>query len=198
MTSYYSPRWAKPDDAQTHPRCDVQGCEEAGQYKAPRSRYSAQDRDYYHFCLEHVTEYNKKWNYFTGMSQMEIEDYWDHYDTDHRPTWKREQVGKNGYSAENLQYAFTRKFGDVFGEGEATIEEMAARIPPPNRKVEKALRIMQLQWPVTLQQVKQQFKVMVKKFHPDVNCEPMAEERFKRITEAHRQLKEALKEDNNR
>ena len=47
---------------------------------------SANER--YHFCLEHVREYNKAWNYFEGMTPGAVERdrlaamTWD------RPTWR--------------------------------------------------------------------------------------------------------------
>ena len=42
--------------------CDHAGCDLPGLYPAPKSRQRLNER--YHFCLEHVREYNKKWNFF--------------------------------------------------------------------------------------------------------------------------------------
>lgn len=179
--SVYSPRWSSPDEPDEH-ICDMPNCDKKGEHRAPKSRYSPIAKDYYYFCQEHAAEYNKQWNYFDGMSDMEIEMYWEDFDIDHRPTWKRESVGK--HTSEDLYNSFSKKFGDVLGAG-AGIDDMAAQIPPPSRQVTRALRFMELDWPCTKEQVKAQFKVLVKKYHPDVNKEDTAEDRFKRVTEAY-------------
>lgn len=187
--SVYSPRWS-PKNKEEHPPCDMPACSEPGEHRAPKSRYSPIAKDYYRFCQSHAAEYNKQWNYFDGMSEMEIEIYWENFDTDHRPTWQREKVGK--YTADNLYQSFTGKFGDVFDGLGATVDDMAAQIPAPSREVTLALRSMDLKWPVTKDQVKVQFKILVKKYHPDVNPEASAEDRFKRITEAYGIIRDAV------
>ncbi|MDG1286491.1 MAG: DnaJ domain-containing protein [Rickettsiales bacterium] len=189
--SVYSPRWT-PSKEEQHPDCDMPGCEKPGEHRAPKSRYSPIAKDYYRFCQAHAGEYNKQWNYFDGMSEMEIEIYWDNFDTDHRPTWAREKAGN--YTADKLYESFTGKFGDVFNGSGATVDEMAARIPAPNSEVTKALRFMELDWPVTKDNVKVRFKELVKKYHPDVNKEATAEDRFKRVTESYAIIMTAVDE----
>ena len=54
-------------------------------------------REFYHFCLDHVRDYNRAWDFFSGMSQSEIEAYLREDVTWHRPTWP---LG-NGMSATN-------------------------------------------------------------------------------------------------
>ena len=39
---------------------------------APKSPNS---KEKYSFCLSHVKEYNKRWNFFAGKSQSQIYDY---------------------------------------------------------------------------------------------------------------------------
>ena len=41
--------------------CDMPNCDDIGEYKAPKHRGL---NEYYHFCIEHVREYNKAWNQF--------------------------------------------------------------------------------------------------------------------------------------
>ena len=41
--------------------CDVIGCKNPGGYEAPKSPNS---KEKYSFCLSHVKEYNKRWNFF--------------------------------------------------------------------------------------------------------------------------------------
>lgn len=180
--SVYSPRWTEPDKKDDKV-CDMPDCKQPAPHRAPKSRYSPIDKNYYFFCQAHAAEYNKQWNYFEGMSEMEIEMYWADLDTDHRPTWDRGDPKK--FTTAGLYDSFTSKFGDVFGGKGASIDEMAGKIPPPSRKVKEALAAMELEWPTTKDAVKAQFKQLVKKYHPDVNKNEHAEERFKRITEAY-------------
>ncbi len=50
--------------------CDHPGCEEAGQYRAPKSPDVLDD--YWWFCKDHVREYNLKWNFFHGTTEDEF------------------------------------------------------------------------------------------------------------------------------
>ena len=52
--------------------CDWEGCEEPGEFKAPKGVRS--EGQYHNFCLEHVRHYNKAFNYFAGMSPEELEE----------------------------------------------------------------------------------------------------------------------------
>src|SRR5262249_29646421 len=65
--------------------CDHPGCAGDGLYRAPRSR--AELSAYYWFCLDHVREYNAAWNYYAGMSELEIEREIRNDTTWQRPTW---------------------------------------------------------------------------------------------------------------
>ena len=67
--------------------CEWPGCENQGDYKAPTSREKL--RTFKFFCLEHIKEYNRTWDYFKGRSVEQIYDeisndaYW------HRKTKKK-------------------------------------------------------------------------------------------------------------
>jgi hypothetical protein len=47
------------------PGCQWDGCKEAGTHRAPVGRMK--EGEYFKFCLEHVREYNKGFNYFSGV-----------------------------------------------------------------------------------------------------------------------------------
>ena len=55
--------------------CDAPNCQNKGNYPAPRTRNPAKRNKsyYYWFCLTHVRDYNKKWNYYDGLSERQIE-----------------------------------------------------------------------------------------------------------------------------
>ena len=65
--------------------CDHEKCNNIGEFRAPKSR--SELNNYYYFCLKHVSEYNKSWDFYRGLSVDEIElsmrkdTVWD------RPSW---------------------------------------------------------------------------------------------------------------
>ena len=68
--------------------CDEPGCDGVGEFRAPRSR----DRlgvaeNYIWLCLDHVRAYNAAWNYYSGMSESEIEADLRKDTVWQRPTW---------------------------------------------------------------------------------------------------------------
>ena len=52
-------------------KCDQKNCKELGQYKAPKSR--SELNKFYFFCLNHVKEYNKSWDFYKGISTDDME-----------------------------------------------------------------------------------------------------------------------------
>ena len=88
-------------------RCDVAGCPEAGEYRAPKDRTL---RDYYWFCLKHVKEYNKNWDFLKGLSADEIEKHLQNDITWQRPTWK---LGHGGIKADPKVKDYFRVREDV-------------------------------------------------------------------------------------
>ena len=55
-------KYFAPQNEGVHRKCDHPGCNKDGEFKAPKDRSL---KDYYWFCLEHVQEYNSRWNYYT-------------------------------------------------------------------------------------------------------------------------------------
>ena len=64
--------------------CEWEKCKEKGDYKAPTERDNS--KKYKWLCKEHIKLFNKKWNYFEGMSQDQIENFLKSDLTWHRPT----------------------------------------------------------------------------------------------------------------
>ncbi len=100
----------KPAEIRTTIRCcDMPGCNAEAGYRAPKDRSLG---DYYNFCLEHIQEYNRAWDYFSGMSSIEVEDFMLRSMYGDRPTWK---YGVNGDIHRILEdrawqaYQFTEK-----------------------------------------------------------------------------------------
>ena len=67
------------------PACEWQGCKEKASHRAPKGNT---EKEYWHFCLAHVREYNQSYNFFAGMNDAAVMAYQKDAITGHRPTWK--------------------------------------------------------------------------------------------------------------
>ncbi len=153
--------------------CDHPGCDKKGEYKAPKDRSL---KEYYWFCLEHVEEYNKNWDYLAGSTPEEIESKIREDVVWNRPTWKLGQ-----------RKARVRGFGDLLGlftDGRG--ESEVPRIP---KECLEALSVLNLSADCSVCQLKAAYKKLAKKYHPDLNAgDKKAEEKFKRLTHAYHLL----------
>ena len=170
------------DSAEGAPRvqlCEHAGCGAEGLYRAPKSR----DRlnDYYWFCLDHVRDYNRSWDYYAGMKPEEIEasvrgdTVWD------RPTWP---LGRWSATRRIFGTEFIPEDLDPFGE------RRAPPPPAPRNKTEQALAELDLPPGATIEEIKRRYKTLAKLLHPDANGgDKEAEERLKTINLAYSTLK---------
>lgn len=161
--------------------CAAGGCGEPGEYKAPKTREALED--YIWLCLEHVREHNKSWDYFEGMDMADIEAFQKDAVTGHRPTWDREsRLRAHYFTLQDKLYEF------LHGTAPTPAKP---RIPAKTRK---ALAVMEIDYPYTLDSLKTRYRALVKKHHPDANKgDKKSEDAFKNITAAYRYLMEQLK-----
>ena len=182
-----------------HPRrCDKPGCENGGEFRAPKDRQNL--REYYWFCLDHVREYNQAWDFFKGMKPDQIEAYQRAALTGLRPTWKLGMQGQPEAPNPKLKFFFKGAFVDpfiLFEDGPAA-GGPSVKERPSNGKAGGKLTKMQLasletlnlEPTATLQDVKQRFKELVKRFHPDANGgDRGAEENLRQVIKAYGQLR---------
>ena len=176
------------------PRCQWDGCPEAGTHRAPVGRMK--EGEYFRFCFDHVREDNKGFNYISGLADSEIARYQKEALTGHRPTWK---MGANGASRSSPDFAqarsgragYYRNVRDpfnLFGGG--------ARSAPRQRKAgpleAKALETLGLDTNATGADIKARYKELVKRHHPDANGgDRGSEDRFRDVLHAYRVLKQA-------
>ena len=174
--------------------CDHINCNELGKYKAPRSRSNL--KEYYFFCLKHVSEYNKSWDFYRGLSVDQIEismrkdAVWD------RPSWPLK--GDPNKIIDQIK-EFQNDDYTLFEKDKET------RIFFKNRLIDhqlsdaenKSIIILDLELPLSVDKIKKKYKKLVKIFHPDVNANNKeAEKKFREITEAYKLLlKKFLKDD---
>jgi len=177
-------------------KCDILGCPNRGEYRAPKSRYNL--KDYYWFCLDHVREYNQKWDFFQGMSQEEIEKQVNMTLVGDRPTWRATEAGLNEDKLrETIHNTFRSNehiFQDFTFNGNSTGDEQNFNLKEiPNTAIE-ALKIIGLEPPIIWKEVRKKYKSLVKKYHPDTNAgDKESEEKLKQINLAYSILKMSYK-----
>ena len=100
------------------PACEWQDCTEPGLYPAPKGR--GLEGQYHRFCLDHVREYNKSYNYFAGLPDEDVVKHQKDDTIGHRPTWSlgvnswgRNRGARNGARPGGFAHSFTTY--DPFG-----------------------------------------------------------------------------------
>ena len=162
--------------------CEWPGCGGEGLYRAPRSRDDL--RRYRWFCLDHVRQVNAAWNYYDDMNDQEVEEDVRKDSVWRRPSWR---LGPGKYSFGWRPGAFEDPFG-LFGGAEPAPGNRSARTP-----VEKAMKVLELNPPLTAASVKARYKELVKRHHPDANGgDKDSEEMFKQVHQAYQTIMESL------
>jgi hypothetical protein len=179
-----SPEFAEGKAKPRAHACDMPGCPEAGEFRAPKDRGL---QDYYHFCFQHVQEYNKAWDFFDGMSQADIEAQIKNAMFGDRPTW----IYTSAPDWEETLRARAQSYRS-FSEDEPHKKKEQA-IPPVGQTPEReALLIMGLEPPVTFVKIKERYRTLMKEHHPDRNPNnKQAEEIVKKVNMAYTILKAA-------
>jgi DnaJ-domain-containing protein 1 len=166
--------------------CEWPGCDEHGEHRAPKSRDEM--NTYLWFCLAHIRQYNKSWNYYDGMNDSEVEQDKRHDTVWNRPSW---QLGTNagafGFGSQADPFDLFGENGSNPGPGDHVPR------PPVSKEEENAYRTLGLEYPVNADDIKSRYKALVKEHHPDANKGAKAsEERLKDINQAYHVLREAL------
>src|SRR4051812_40859573 len=151
--------------------CEMTGCEAPGTHKAPKGR--AQEGEYFWFCLAHVRQYNKSYNYFSGMNDAAIQAFQRDATFGHRPTW---QMGVNAKGDEPVRqprtaagFRWTGGAHDpfrLFGEGFQTRGSEPERRKVHNMEA-RSLTTLGLDLSATAAEIKARYKLLVKRHHPD-------------------------------
>src|ERR1700733_4061503 len=184
--------------------CEWPECKNKGPHRAPKGR--ANDKEYWHFCLNHVREYNQSYNFFSGMNADAVARYQKDALTGHRPTWKMgantsSKKGK-GSAEDDLEGAADpfSMFSELNGRGRwrPGPGTGAEEVKPETRKIfnaeRKALQVMGLGPDATLETVKAKYKALVKQHHPDANGgDRSTEDRLIEIIKAYNYLKTVVR-----
>ena len=174
-------------------KCDKIDCKNRGEFKAPKSRVNL--NEYYFFCLKHIKEYNKSWDFYRGLTVDQIEmsirkdTFWD------RPSWP---LKGNPYKViEQINNFFNDELKDL-NSNEINNDYFKNKLINENLTIEenKALLNLNLKLPLEMEKIKKNYKKLVKIFHPDVNGNnKKAEEKFKEINKSYKMLLNKFKND---
>ena len=167
--------------------CDWDNCKELGEYKEPIERDNS--KKFRMLCLKHVKEFNKNWNYFSGMNDNQIMNFLKSDMTWHKPT-------QSFSSSDNFfKVLWNNTLKDEFDNKKIKSDFNYMRQFKFDHKDIKAFEILGLSVGMKWMKIQEKFKTLVKKFHPDMNLgNKKYEEKLKLITLAYTQLKNTYRE----
>ncbi|WP_282065048.1 DnaJ domain-containing protein [Aliiroseovarius marinus] len=167
--------------------CEHDGCNEAGQYRAPRSPDHLDEFKW--FCKDHVREYNLKWNFFDGASEEEM-----NAQADKDRVWERET---KPFGTKDEQRAWARLGVDdphqVLGANATQNPGKSItgtrKLPPTERR---AIDILEAKDHWTKAEIRKSYKKLIKVLHPDMNGgDRSQEEQLQEVRWAWDQIKES-------
>jgi len=156
--------------------CAVDGCEEAGEFRAPAGRDADHVADgpprWRWLCLDHVREFNAGYNFFAGMSADEISDAQRPY-----AGWEREtRAFSSNAASPGPRWADFADPLDAIGAGfrkkmdEARTElGMRKDGKPLSSEDRQALRTMDLAIDADRKSLRMRYTELVRRYHPDQN-----------------------------
>lgn len=172
--------------------CQHPGCKEPAEHRAPQGR----DREgqFFWFCIDHVREYNKTYNYFNGMTDSAVAAYQKDSIIGHRPTWS---MGQNGARVKDPNGRASTRPGNwnandpfnLFGQGAKPPETPRRAIKNAERK---ALEVLNLDDQASAEAIKARYKELVKRLHPDANGgDRSSEDKLRAVIQAYNYLKKS-------
>lgn len=177
-------------------QCAWAGCDLPGTHKAPRGHGTD---GYFWFCLDHVRQYNKAFNYFAEMSAEQVEDYVlrNANSSSVPPDWNsrtREQPDRGrirwrprDWTGRRLHDPFNVFARSARAQARNPLREREPKLHEADRL---ALEMLGLDGRPEGNQIKTAYKAMVKKHHPDANGgDRGSEERLRNIIAAYTHLK---------
>jgi len=176
--------------------CDWPECRRAGAARAPKSREML--NEHYWFCQAHAGEYNKNWDYFAGMTDVEQRAVYESRATGERPTWKFNASPQSREAA-----AFAAKMGSgrgyrdgfgLFGErfGGASTPQPAAAERQLGKLERRALAELNLEPGSDAGTIRLRYLDLVKRCHPDSNGgDRSTEDKLQRVLKAYKTLRQA-------
>lgn len=167
-------KYFAPQDGGNYHKCDHPDCNERGEFRAPKDKNL---KEYYWFCLKHVQEYNARWDYYANGRDDEEE------------TEKMRR--KFSRFSSKIKYQFGFDFEEEFAHNGYNFENFTYADIYFDSRERGYLKIMEIspESPISVDDIKKQYKKLVKKYHPDLNNnDKQKEEKFKELNNAYSEL----------
>ena len=162
--------------------CEWPGCDEDAPHRAPYSRQ--EPNTFRWFCKSHAAKYNQAWNFFSDMTDEDVEAV-VRYDTVwNRPSWPigtgpALKAFMNGYFVDPFDAFDTKTTSDSTDTNDTSLSSIE-----PSLK--RALTVFGLKSIGTESDVKQRYKELVKRHHPDApGAKKGSDDRIKEINHAY-------------
>jgi hypothetical protein len=170
--------------------CAAQGCDEAGEFRAPGGRGPSFDGpgEYRWLCLDHVRAFNQAYDFFEGMTAEEI---------------LEAQHPVSGWASESRAFSTAAsvdaapRWADFADPLEAISARARARQPQPrddgkilNPEERRALDVLGLGQNADRGELRRRYSTLVRKYHPDRNGGDRSfETRLQQVVEAYQFLR---------
>lgn len=181
--------WQNTQKTEPKHLCANKNCAQEGVYPAPISRYS--QKKYQYFCLEHIKEFNKSWNYFEGMddAQFAFELERMQLGGETWPMGLRHAAEKIHYNGERIRDPF-----DLFERGadDQQAKMRSAIWPDVSAEETEALALLQLEIPFERPALRHAYRNLARKYHPDSANNQGDTDTIKKINQAYDILKKLL------
>ena len=170
--------------------CEFPDCGEGAPYRAP---WAPDDlRTYRWFCLDHVREYNRAWNFFEGWSRRDIEHFQRNDVTGHRPTWPVYGNRPLHEEMDDLEGVFHNFSHEWFGAQRTSRNHNGGRGKKRSASAmdfDRACATLDLKPEFDRSKLRNRYMELAKKHHPDINggCRK-SEELLKSINQAYTYL----------
>ena len=166
--------------------CEWSKCSDEGTHRAPKSR--SELNSFLWFCISHAREYNKSWNYYEGMSDDDVEADVRKDTVWQRPTWR---LGTNDPA--NLESAVNFNSihdpFDILHNMRPKFDTHSANEIIYSSEQFRALAIFGLERPGNISNIKQRYKELVKRYHPDAKgLDGNSDEKIKDVNQAYKIL----------
>ena len=172
--------------------CDSAGCRAPATTKAPKGRDML--NEHYWFCQPHAAEYNKGWDFFSGMSEAQIQAQREAAFVGDRPTWAF-KASRMSREAAAFAAGAGRRATDPLGlfkarRAKPDVEETAQR--HIGRLERNALADLDLDGAADGPKIRARYTELVKRCHPDANGgDRSAEQKLQRVIKAFKTLRKA-------
>ncbi|SEA52708.1 J domain-containing protein [Rubrimonas cliftonensis] len=180
--------------------CEHPECDRPGLYRAPKG--PSELDSFRWFCLDHVREYNARWNFFDGVAEDAFEAQAESARLWERPTWRMGGQPKGPMGAQpHADGRAWERFGfsdplDVLGanatlnpgkRGRETPQPRARRLPP---NLMSAVEVLGVSPDAKKSEMRRRYRALVKDLHPDMNGGDRRDEgRLRRVLWAWDQIK---------